>query len=103
MRISDWSSDVCSSDLIHEGRAAGDQIVISVIGSFAAILRTDRKAYRSARQFEPLRTIADQIGRNVQFRGLAVAVRRGVDIVECGLAPPPLAQYIHWYAGRIGH
>src|SRR3546814_6969774 len=88
---------------IQEGRAAGDQIVISVRGSFAAILRTDRKAYRSARQFEPLRTIADQIGRNVQFRGLAVAVRRGVDIVECGLAPPPLAQYITWYAGRMGH
>src|SRR3546814_6280395 len=85
---------------IPEGRAAGDQIVISVRGSFAAILRTDRKAYRSARQFEPLRTIADQIGRNVQFRGLAVAVRRGVDIVKCGLAHPPLAQYINWYAGR---
>src|SRR3546814_16357847 len=25
MRISDWSSDVCSSDLVLSGRAAGDQ------------------------------------------------------------------------------
>src|SRR3546814_15395666 len=64
---------------IQEGRAAGDQIVISVRGSFAAILRTDRKAYRSARQFEPLRTIAHQIGRNVTFHCLAVAVTREIE------------------------
>src|SRR3546814_16584180 len=66
---------------IQDGRAAGDQIVISVRGSFAAILGTDSKAYRSARHYEPLRTIADQIGQHVPCLGLAVAVRHGVGIV----------------------
>src|SRR3546814_1998118 len=64
MRISDWSSDVCSSDLValvaaHEDAAQGSAIVkafldaqrhaVAQIGKFADL---DRRAERARAQFE---------------------------------------------------
>src|SRR3546814_6449920 len=37
MRISDWSSDVCSSDLLHDGREGGGQEIRVVQNDVRAI------------------------------------------------------------------
>src|SRR3546814_1740399 len=50
MRISDWSSDVCSSDLRRRGHRDGD-IVDILVARIAALRR--RKHQPSGHQFEP--------------------------------------------------
>src|SRR3546814_14486959 len=42
MRISDWSSDVCSSDLMSQCLATGDRIEIRGFGSFSLHYRAPR-------------------------------------------------------------
>src|SRR3546814_4878929 len=39
MRISDWSSDVCSADLLFLGRVAAEEIAVGDIGAIGARIR----------------------------------------------------------------
>src|SRR3546814_1477354 len=46
MRISDWSSDVCSSDLLENRQQAADQVSISnSIGSLRLLAMTDWREF----------------------------------------------------------
>src|SRR3546814_7202046 len=49
MRISDWSSDVCSSDLLENRQQAADQVSISnSIGSLRLLAMTDWREFVEA-------------------------------------------------------
>src|SRR3546814_19415880 len=92
MRISDWSSDVCSSDLI--GEAAGDAVYAGMLGAvteFAAaidqVFQHDEALARAI--VVPVRVIAGRGLRGQLVREKVIEAgfeRMDVDIVE--LATP---------------
>src|SRR3546814_1851354 len=57
MRISDWSSDVCSSDLLEDGRFATNAARVEHRGELACLLSP---AIRARKSVELLDLIADQ-------------------------------------------
>src|SRR3546814_6968184 len=77
MRMSDWSSDVCSSDLLALGTAFGDEVVVQARGddaeaalvAIAALLATDMGEAPAAAApaplaaTDPLRAGQIEIGR----------------------------------------
>src|SRR3546814_19183532 len=81
MRISDWSSDVCSSDRAEEGQAAGDRwrAVARVEAERARChLRHDREAAVQLDVIESFDITDDQFCAFAQHRFLRGAVRVGV-------------------------
>src|SRR3546814_13851209 len=100
MRISDWSSDVCSSDLDH--RLAGDRIVeaatratlgehhpdaaqlmkvIDLTPRIGSEIKTDLRALLSGRDAEQIRATLEQRGV-VYFRGLSITDEQQVAIAR---------------------
>src|SRR3546814_12174437 len=79
MRISDWSSDVCSSDLVREAVAnlSADGLVESRQG--AGIFVCDRPAMAFA-------SISQEIGVKVSHPLNVIEVRMGLDIESAALA-----------------
>src|SRR3546814_11234350 len=70
MRISDWSSDVCSSDLDTSGHLAGDQLLSQLALALAEHLRGDDILARLG---------GDEFGvlaRGVDFEGVQVLAER---------------------------
>src|SRR3546814_18302186 len=65
MRISDWSSDVCSSDLVHRSRIARDRRVGINVGTVEAAQR-EIEARRVGRGDRAIGNAAD---RQELFRG----------------------------------
>src|SRR3546814_10639709 len=95
MRISDWSSDVCSSDLRHRGRGAQDARALRarVRTRMPALLRERaRGAYRQLRtgapddlprrpgSLDPLRTMAGTAGTGTGPRDPGLAGGDGCDV-----------------------
>src|SRR3546814_10244834 len=79
MRISDWSSDVCSSDLIVERG-------VVALGDIAAVAGIDRwRGDERPRVEIDQRAVAAEPGGKAREQG-----RRGIDLVE-PLAQPPRA------------
>src|SRR3546814_8060014 len=71
MRISDWSSDVCSSDLI-QGRAGERAVERSLVGRVVAIacqLKRQRGRYGSAAHVVDVMLYADVVAAFVQGIG----------------------------------
>src|SRR3546814_5119643 len=90
MRISDWSSDVCSSDLIAlaSGIAGGADVILipEIPYTLDAVARKIADVRKRGRNFS-LVVVAE-----------AVKTQSGEDLPEFGAAGPPLPQY-----GGIGH
>src|SRR3546814_19642374 len=79
MRISDWSSDVCSSDLLGMAiSAARDVVPIHRMGMRASDMFDRNNAFmaRLVRQPGPLRAVADRI----DARNIATAIFVGLDM-----------------------
>src|SRR3546814_12674710 len=74
MRISDWSSDVCSSDLRDRSRSGGERIVDKVDPALIAIiiLALQADAHRRSEQL----VAAILIGKQVRFGPLEAEVQR---------------------------
>src|SRR3546814_3884721 len=95
MRISDWSSDVCSSDLISKavdagGLAAGAFDLVGPAGMIAnprqgetARIARQRRAAFERRHLQQLRRVGfDQVGKAKQ----AVASPLGAEVLPCLLS-----------------
>src|SRR3546814_11006911 len=88
MRISDWSSDVCSSDLSTTARPIIEQISLmrSRNGRYADLLIADANSYQpiSASFVAHQRIVSERLGR-LGFSGLSYITPAGpVDIVAAG-------------------
>src|SRR3546814_5049544 len=86
MRISDWSSDVCSSDLEERREAAGRQGCFRGVG--ARYVRLPRKA-RSDHREEPPRQVDDE-DRQIPPRIFSRPLRRLQRNGRRGIAAPDL-------------
>src|SRR3546814_5045979 len=80
MRISDWSSDVCSSDLVHHGRIYGQAFEQPRLGIEAA-RRGDAEAVARNRAAvgnaaDPARQGYARVGRRVEAEVAAIAADR---------------------------
>src|SRR3546814_14637647 len=64
MRISDWSSDVCSSDLLHEGAALGNGFAIVAVQDVGCTVQRGVEREKRACEF-----ILHFIGRHSEPRG----------------------------------
>src|SRR3546814_19351379 len=85
MRISDWSSDVCSSDLTGGSDGIGREIALQLQGAGAGVIVTGRSA-------EKLRAMA-ALGFGTIAGDLATSA--GVDTVVDGVAGKPLALLVN--------
>src|SRR3546814_6146437 len=61
MRISDWSSDVCSSDLVYLFQAAGVILLIAMIGAIVLTLRSREGVRRQSIEAQNARRPADVV------------------------------------------
>src|SRR3546814_16916866 len=71
MRISDWSSEVCSSDLeatVHMGPSAT-----------AMERRAERQAMREGRAYEPVTMVCPHNAGGIEQRGLRQYIERGTE------------------------
>src|SRR3546814_17562904 len=84
MRISDWSSDVCSSDLATAGRtAAGRQAPPYPLGRAAAPRAAARRLRETGASYRPAAVdIVDLAGRIGRQIGRASCRERGCQYVE---------------------
>src|SRR3546814_585906 len=100
MRISDWSSDVCSSDLPHAARALGIGMVFQHFSLFEAMTVLENIALGMDRS-EDRRVLARRVREVSQAYGLpldperevhtlSVGERQRIEIVRCLLQNPSL-------------
>src|SRR3546814_21128578 len=105
MRISDWSSDVCSSDLVQARVALGDRAVLdrAVAAAKAAqpAWATTNPQRRARVMFEFKRLVEANMDELAQMlsaeHGKVIAdarghVQRGLDVVEFACAAPHVLQ-----------
>src|SRR3546814_18700658 len=78
MRISDWSSDVCSSDLLHGGGSSGGNLVEGDALVGAVILRQAEDAFGDGVEQRFVRSAGDAAGRCVDPARRPVVLRRGM-------------------------
>src|SRR3546814_17348512 len=104
MRISDWSSDVCSSDLLmarvqaRREIAGGDEIL-------DFLSTTQRKIYKAQLAFDEADEIEDFQAVGLQCRAAMTSFAR--EIVAAGLfddlnVPPKKGDYTAWSVPWIG-
>src|SRR3546814_18724776 len=78
MRISDWSSDVCSSDLVALHMGVSDDKIASGFNGFAGVKRRFTKVGEIAAG-EGVVTVIDDYGHHpVEIRAVLAAAREGV-------------------------
>src|SRR3546814_17800469 len=100
VRISDWSSDVCSSDLIEEGGGAGFEFrALLVVGHDAGAREVDAALFVQHVRVDRRRGAgggAEQHHHTARLQALERAVE-GV-VADCVIAPRPalaVAQILH--------
>src|SRR3546814_11851967 len=73
MRISDWSSDVCSSDLIEAAETRGHKVqVIDVLRCYMNIQPGQPEIWYRGKLLERFDAVIPRIGASVTFYGTAV-------------------------------
>src|SRR3546814_1364029 len=83
MRISDWSSDVCSSDLVGEVMSDPGDIEEAYQETEAAALETSDPTYRPVFMSTNAITLSDKIQIVLRFYGEADAIHENYDFVHC--------------------
>src|SRR3546814_3326196 len=86
MRISDWSSDVCSSDLVSVPQASKDLTLYQERAPQNAIYDKSAKRYVAGRQFSPIFLKPDPDGYLSRLRSLAEGL---TEPGESWIASPP--------------
>src|SRR3546814_9220771 len=83
MRISDWSSDVCSSDLDHRShqRQGIEQEPTVHMGPSATAMerRAEQVAAREGRAYEPVTAVGQHNAGVVERAGLRQYIERGTE------------------------
>src|SRR3546814_5917483 len=91
MRISDWSSDVCSSDLTTSVRAGGDKMdeaIVSYVRRHHNLLIGEATAERIKKDFGIARIPADGVGltNHIKGRDLVNGVPKEISINQAQVA-----------------
>src|SRR3546814_2597709 len=99
MRISDWSSDVCSSDLANAGAGAGDMVMLSRVETRPAA----RVVFAPAQENLRLQGSANALKRSFFGRPLVAGdtvATAGQQRLPSGDMPPQLRQMLNAQIGR---
>src|SRR3546814_19322941 len=121
MRISDWSSDVCSSDLVADVNAMNRQIAVGerdVEVRIMARIRLDQQS--STRPVGPAEGIDAAVGSILDLDAVTSGAVVGVDRIQCGrecrivsedevisyriavMAGPVFSNRVRWEGRRVG-
>src|SRR3546814_8467061 len=88
MRISDWSSDVCSSDLVpervdhrsHQRRGIEQEATVHMVAIATAMeRRAEQQAMWEVRAYEPVTMVGQHNAGVIEQRGLRQYIERGTE------------------------